>query len=371
MRKYLRLIIVLLNIIAVLALVLVKYGSLVSPNTTIISAHASLLLIPIVLVNIAFVIFWLLLRKWWAFLSLVAIIVFAGTIKSAFPLNIGKPNVDTTRQKITVLSYNTMNTGMLKKHKKDDLNEVVQYILDSDADIVCMQEFAVSRNEHQFQSDDFEEVFKKYPHKHVSFQLDKWSMNIGLATLSKFPIIEKRNIDFDAEFNLSMFTDIVIGNDTIRVINNHLESNRITAQDMKKTSELRTDFSSDKLAEMTKYLSRKMSTAYKVRAKQADRVAEIIQNSPYKVISCGDYNDVPSSYTYSRVKSDMKDAFKEVGNGLGLTYVRSFYRFRIDYIMFDKSFQVANYKKGSLKASDHYPIQCDIYLSKKTLEVEK
>lgn len=371
MTKFLRGIMVLLNIFAVLALVLVKIGSEVSPNTALLPAYASLGLLPIVLGNVAFVIFWLLLRKWWVLLSILAMIIFSGTIRSAFPLNFGEPDIDPTRQKITILSYNTMNTGMLKKHKNEDPNEVIKYILDADADIICLQEFAVSANEHQLQSDDFEEIFKEYPYKHVSFQLNKWSMNIGLATLSKYPIIEKRNIDYNADFNLSMFTDIVVGKDTIRVINNHLESNRITSLDMKKTSELRSDFSSEKLTGITKYLSQKMSVAYKVRAKQADKVAEVIQESPYKVISCGDYNDVPSSYTYARVKSDMKDAFKEVGAGLGLTFVHSLYRFRIDYIMYDKSFQAANYKKGTLKESDHYPIQCDLYLSKNSLEVEK
>ncbi len=371
MTKLLRGIMVFLNIFAILALVLVKIGSVVSPNTALLPAYASLALMPIAIANLFFIFFWALLRKWWVLLSLISVVICWSTIKSGFPINLGKPDIDPTRQKITILSYNTMNTGMLKKHNEDEPNEVVKYILDSDADIVCLQEFALSQNEHQFQSDDFEEIFKKYPHKHVSFQLDKWSMNIGLATLSKFPIIEKRNIDFNAEFNLSMFTDIVIGDDTIRVVNNHLESNRITSLDMEKTSELRSDFSSEKLTGITKNLSRKMSVAYKVRAIQADKVAEIIQKSPYKVISCGDYNDVPSSYTYTRVKSDLKDAFKETGTGAGLTFVHSLYRFRIDYIMFDKSFQTANYKKGNLKASDHYPIQCDIYLSKKSLEVEK
>jgi endonuclease/exonuclease/phosphatase family metal-dependent hydrolase len=66
----------------------------------------------------------------------------------------------------------------------------------------------------------------------------------------------------------------------------------------------------------------------------------------------------------------MKDAFRETGRGLGWTYAKSFYRFRIDYIMYDKSFHSANYKRGNLKTSDHYPIQTDLYLSKKDIETE-
>lgn len=363
---------VFLNIITVLALVMVKIGSVVNPNIILLPAYTSLAFLPIIIINLAFILFWLLFRKWYALISVFSLLIFSGMIKSAVPMNFGNAKIDSTRQKITLLSYNTMNTGLMKKHKQDDPNPVIQYILNADADIVCLQEFAVSENERQFQSDDFERIFSMYPYKHVSFQLDKWRMNIGLATLSKYPIIEKRNVDYDAEFNLSIFTDVVIGSDTLRIVNNHLESNRITSKDMKQTAELKNDFSSQKLTGITKYLSQKMGVAFKVRANQVDEVAKVIKDSPYKIISCGDYNDVPASYAYTKVKGELKDAFRETGRGLGWTFVNMpLYCFRIDYIMYDKSFQSANYKRGNLKASDHYPIQTDIYLSKNTSNLNK
>ncbi|NLI72987.1 MAG: endonuclease/exonuclease/phosphatase family protein [Bacteroidales bacterium] len=365
MIKLIKGILLLLNILAVIALTLVKVGSMVSPNTFILTAYASLGLFPILLVNIGFILLWALARKWYFLISLVTVLLFSGISKSAFSFNLSKPKIDPTFRKVKVVSYNTMNTAMLKKHTADSPNCVVQYILDSDADIVCLQEFAFSKNEHQFKEEDFERIFENYPYKHISFQLDKWRMNIGVATLSKYPIIEKRNIDLESQFNLSIYSDIVIGDDTIRVINNHLESNRVTAQDMKKTAELRSDFSSEKLTAITKYLSQKLSVAYRVRAKQADLIAKLIDESPYKVISCGDYNDVPASYTYSRIKGNLKDAFMESGNGLGLTFVHSLYRFRIDYIMYDNTFQSDNFVVGKIKCSDHFPIQADLFLPQK------
>lgn len=365
MIKFIKGILLLLNILVVIAMILVKIGSVVSPNTFILTAYASLGLFPFLLLNIGFILFWVLVRKWYFLISLVTLLLFSGTAKSAFSINTSKPKIDSTYQKVRVISYNTMNTAMLKKHTDDSPNPVVQYILDSDADIVCLQELAFSRNEHQFQEEDFDRIFKEYPYKHVSFQLDKWRMNIGVATISKYPIAENRNIDFNADFNLSIYTDVIINDDTIRVINNHLESNRITAKDMKKTAELRSDFSSEKLSAMTKYLSQKLSVAYRIRAKQADLIAKLIKESPYKVISCGDYNDVPASYTYSKIKGNLKDAYIESGNGLGLTFVQSLYRFRIDYIMYDNTFQSDNFVVGKIKCSDHFPIQADLYLPPK------
>ncbi len=362
--KLIRGLFLLLNILAVFALILVKIGSVVNPNTFILTAYASLGLLPFLIINVGFIIFWAIFRKWYFLISLVALIIFSDTAKSAFPLNLKKPEIDTTFQKVTVLSYNTMNAGMMKKHLPDNPNPVLQYILDADADIICLQEFAFSQNDYQFMEEDFERIFKEYPHKHVSFQLNKWSMNIGVATLSKFPIIDKRNVDYHADFNLSIYSDILIGDDTIRVVNNHMESNRVTAMDMKETTELRNDFSSEKLSSVTKYLSQKLSVAYKVRANQADIVAKLIRETPYKVISCGDYNDVPASYAYTTIKGNLKDAFQETGKGVGWTFEHSLYRFRIDYIMYDKSFKSDNFKIGKLHASDHYPIQADLYLTK-------
>jgi endonuclease/exonuclease/phosphatase family metal-dependent hydrolase len=186
-------------------------------------------------------------------------------------------------------------------------------------------------------------------------------MHQGIVTLSKYPIVNKQDVDYDAKFNLSVFSDIVVGKDTIRVVNNHLESNRITAQDMQETSKLREEFSSDKFTDITKYLSEKLSIASKVRAKQADVIAKIRKETPYKLIMCGDFNDVPSSYTYTKAKGNLNDAFCKTETGLGWTYNRSFFRFRIDYILYDNSFVSNNYKRGNSRASDHYPIRVDLY----------
>lgn len=365
MSTFLKWVMILINILAAFALVLVKIGSLVSPNVLLFPAYASLTLLPVLFINIGFVLFWLFLRKWAFLISLLTLVVFSGVSKSALPINFGETKVDSGRQKITVLSYNTMNTALLKKHLEGNPNPVVKYVLDSKADIVCFQELGISDFDHQFNKADFTKVFSIYPYKYVCYALDQWNMHIGVAIMSKYPIINKERIEYDSAFNLSIYSDVVIGNDTLRVICNHLESNRITAQDMARTSKLKNNFDSDSLGSVTKYLGQKLSLAYKIRAKQVDIIAGVMKKSPYKLLVCGDFNDVPASYAYTTMKGKLKDAYRETGNGLGWTFNQSFYRFRIDYIMYDPSFQSANFKIGKLKASDHYPVQTDLYLSKK------
>lgn len=362
MTKFIKGILIFTNILVVVGLLMVKIGSGTNPNTWIFPSYFSFFLFPLALVNLFFIVFWSILRKWWFILSLVAAFLFSGSIKSSFPINFSENKIKNSEKKIKLLSYNTMAMGGMKKHNNEKKNSVVQYILDTDADIVCLQEFSVSENDYQFNEKDFQKYFQKYPYKHVKYKINKWKMHQGVITLSKFPIINKQNIEYESKVNLSIFSDIVFGNDTIRVINNHLESNRITMQDMRQTSQLAEDFDSEKLTDITKYFSEKLSVASKVRAEQADKVAKIRKNSPHKLIICGDFNDVPASYTYTKIKGNLHDAFCETETGLGWTFNRSFFRFRIDYILYDNSFISNHYKRGNSRVSDHYPVQVDLYL---------
>ena len=52
--------------------------------------------------------------------------------------------------------------------------------------------------------------------------------NYGIATFSKFPIVNKGFIKFENTANLSMFCDIKINQDTIRIYNNHLQKYILT-----------------------------------------------------------------------------------------------------------------------------------------------
>jgi len=186
-----------------------------------------------------------------------------------------------------------------------------------------------------------------------------------VGTFSKYPIINEVNINFDSKYNTMIYSDIVVDGDTIRLFNNHLESNRLTERDRDLPMQLKKNFDSDNLSGTTLHLSRKLNAAYKKRAMQADTIADLIKRSPYKVVVCGDFNDVPVSYTYTTIKGKLKDAFSETGFGLGWTLNLSIYRFRLDYVLYDSTYVVDNYKVNKVNYSDHYPIECN--LSKRQL----
>jgi endonuclease/exonuclease/phosphatase family metal-dependent hydrolase len=104
-----------------------------------------------------------------------------------------------------------------------------------------------------------------------------------------------------------------------------------------------------------------MKSSYINRANESKKIKDHINSSPFPVIVCGDFNDTPISYTYSTLKENLVDAFKESGIGIGNSYV-GIPSLRIDYILHDKKFNSYNYKKYKFELSDHFPISCSILI---------
>ncbi len=353
----------LLNILAVILLLVTVGASYISPEKFLLPAFLSLFWPATVLVNLFFVVFWALFRKWFLLISLLSMLLVIGDIRSIIPLNFGKRGVEPTEQKIKLLTYNTHANDLMKKHKKENPNEVIQYVLDQNADIVCLQEFSASKlNEHLTHS-DLMRIFKDYKYKHVEYKIDKGRNNFGVATFSKYPIVKSEEIEFESDQNSAIYSDIDVNGKLIRLFNCHLESNKITEKDKVLARELTTDIreklDASDLKITTALLKNRLGPAYVLRARQADVIADEIKNSPYKVIVAGDFNDVPVSYAYRKVRGELLDAHDEFSMGPGWTYDQSIFRIRIDFILHDENIRFVSFKKDKVKYSDHYPQQCE------------
>lgn len=358
-----------MNLSAIASMLLILAGTIVNPNAFIFPAYFSLAQPIIIVANIFFILFWLLARKWYFILSFSVLLLSATQIKDSFPVHFSsqsKTKVDTSSEKsIHILTYNMMMSGKLVKHTHSHPNKVIQYILDKDADIVCLQEFMVSKKKQYLTHADMLHIFSNYPYKHISYIRQYGSRLNGIATLSKYPIITQKRIKYKSEANLSICSDILVSGETIRVINNHLESNRITENDKSMPYKLKSNFDAENLKDLTWHFSRKLGNAYRLRANQADAVAKEIEHSPHHVLLCGDFNDVPGSYAYTKVKGDLKDVFSETGTGFGWTFYQRFYGFRIDYIFYDSlAFRPLSFHSDKVTYSDHYPVFCTMQLRK-------
>jgi endonuclease/exonuclease/phosphatase family metal-dependent hydrolase len=364
-KKIVKWVMMISNIIAVIFMLITLIGSVLSPAKVLFPAYFSLIFPFILVINIAFVVFWLVTRKWNFLLSLGVLIFSATLINNNFPVHFGKSDPLKPVNSIHLLTYNTMMSGSLVKDTPRKHNKVMQYVVESNADIVCLQEFVVSTQNEFLNYSDILRIYRKYPYKHVEFKGNWDNKLFGIATFSKYPIVNKQLIEYPSQANISIYTDINVNGTIIRLFNNHLESNKFTESDISKPIRLKNKFDADSLAEMTHYFSHKLGVTYKLRAYQADTVAKLIAESPYKVIVCGDFNDVPASYAYTKMKGKLKDAFSESGNGFGWTYKEPFYGFRIDYVLYDSNaFTLIKYESDKVNYSDHYPVLCQLSINK-------
>ena len=181
-----------------------------------------------------------------------------------------------------------------------------------------------------------------------------------MATFSKFPIISKGEIPFDNDpNNFCIYSDLVKGEDTIRVFNAHIGSIRLQDDDYRFFDESIGD-DQYRNNEVGQRILMRLKVAYEKRAIQAEKVANALQDSPYPVVLCGDLNDTPVSYCYRQFNSILKDAFVQSGNGIGKTYIGVVPSNRIDYIFYSDDFKSAHFETHALDCSYHRPITCEL-----------
>jgi endonuclease/exonuclease/phosphatase family metal-dependent hydrolase len=169
-----------------------------------------------------------------------------------------------------------------------------------------------------------------------------------------------------------IYADIVKGDDTLRIINMHLESYRFNEKDYSDIQKIKSQ--EDTGLKATKSIVQKMREAYIRRSQQADIVGNFIRQSPYPVIVCGDFNDTPASYTYFTIKGELQDAFLQKGWGIGRTFTGLAPTLRIDYIFVNNHFKVNSFRKIISDLSDHYPVIANLSLigsGKPEVEVNK
>lgn len=249
---------------------------------------------------------------------------------------------------------------------KHSRREIFNMLNEQSPDIICFQEFYHSDQPGGFNNADTLIQFLPSKNIHVEYtvterQTDHW----GMATLSRFPIVNRGRILFETSFNNAcLFTDILIDSDTIRVYNIHLASVNLNYSDYKFIKHVQDSLitNGDKDIESSKNIFRHLKKAFIKRAQQTNVVAQHIQSSPYPVIVCGDFNDTPNSYTYQKIRGNLNDAFKKAGWGIGETYAGMIPLLRIDYVLYSDFFRAIEYQKIQETLTDHHPVI--VYLQK-------
>lgn len=341
-------ILVLLNALLSICMVLGCLSSVVPAGQLCLLPYFGLFF-PFWLVGtIVFLCYWAIRRKRIILLPLITLILCFGNVRNTFAIHFGKEKANESN--VTIMTFNTFGL-----RSGQQMNKVREFAFEQDADIVCLQEFGATSDTHKLKKliQDYEE---KYPYHHIWYKTQGRNFWLGNAVFSKYPIVHKEAIDYESRYNVSIFSDVVVGDDTIRLVNNHLESFKFTPREIAEFKDAIGN-QSEELKSSTIQLWKKMNMAYRLRCPQADSVAAVVKASPYPVVLCGDFNDVPQSYAYRHIKGKkLQDLGNKAGWGYRHTYHRHSMLVNIDHILIDKHFVPTHYKVLHTELSDHYPV---------------
>jgi endonuclease/exonuclease/phosphatase family metal-dependent hydrolase len=351
-----------INILAGVALLLSYLSTFISPANIWVLAFFGLAYPYILLVNILFMLWWIIRLKKEFLVSFFVILLGINHFNNFIPLRLGKTNtkgyIKENPRQIKVLSYNVRLFNIYEWLSEPATNQnILNFIRSEHPDIICLQEFYTSAKK-DYQPEKIKKFFSETPYNYIHYSFKNGiNSGYGIATFSRYPIINQGTISFSKTPNEAIYTDIVINTDTIRIYNNHLQSVQLQKRNFNFLDTLKLRYDDDQLKEL-RDISSRLKTAYIKRSVQVDAISYHIKSSPFPVIVCGDFNDTPVSYSYRKMRMGLKDAFISSGQGTGSTYQGLFPYFRIDYIFHDKHFKPILFEKVESKLSDHYPIQC-------------
>jgi endonuclease/exonuclease/phosphatase family metal-dependent hydrolase len=365
-RTFVRKVLFAVNIIFAIGLVSSSLAHLVDPNTFLVPSFLGLAFLPFLAINSIAFIFWLFAKFRNSWLSLAAMLLALPSITTHLAFSNA---AESTSSDIKVMSYNVRLFDLYNwSSNKKTRNLILDYFTQEDADIICIQEFFNSNDNSYFNTLDsmLKVQNAKNVHDEYTAILHKGRSKFGIATFSKFPIKNRQIVQLDTSGNnIAIFTDIETDQGMLRVFNVHLASVHLSSMEKDINEHIEKSDQSKQWNDV-KVMSRKLAGGFKKRANQAKVIRSYIEQSPYPVIICGDFNDTPSSFAYHTIRNDFQDAFLTKGSGLGASYIGFIPSLRIDYVMCDSNFTINQFTQSNVKLSDHKPAIAQISLKAKT-----
>ncbi|OHX66758.1 endonuclease/exonuclease/phosphatase family protein [Flammeovirga pacifica] len=271
------------------------------------------------------------------------------------------PNIDLNKDKdLSVVSYNVsvFNVYAYLNHDFKESKELINWLRNDTTDIYCFQEYyncdtllEKSNPNQLFRVDHMILNDKKYHLYAPPFLTNHIKATFGLAIVSKYPIIDKGYIKFSknkGDTNGIIWADVVNQkNDTLRIVNFHLQS--LAIDNGNKTN--------------LPFIEKGMNIVKKVyhsslkREEQVAAINQLIKQTKYPYILCGDANTLPYSNAYFNLKKKAKDT--HYSSNWGWSFTHRDFPLRIDYTLFqDKALENTGYEVlQNVDYSDHLPIK--------------
>ena len=334
------------NLIVVIIMCATAYAGWVSPLQHPWLSLLSLAFPVPLIINLGFLFFWLITKRKYLWIPLLGMLLCFTAIRNYCPFNLPSEVPD---ESIKVLSYNVCRFMSDPENQTSDA-KTAEYIKNSGADIVCLQE---SRPKEGQEESIMGILEKAYPY-HVNTYM-KAREQLDLFT--RFPVKWTKNLSENWKGNVCVAYCLDIGDDSLLLVNCHLQSIGFDNSEKQGMKEM---MAHPKENTGNRTLLRKISRAAVKRARQVTEVAAFLrQHEGMSMLLCGDFNDSPVSYPHHVIDDILTDCYRSSGNGLGFTYRRYGMYVRIDHIFCSDDWRSYQCKVDTkTTTSDHYPITC-------------
>lgn len=289
-------------------------------------------------VNLLFLAIWIVVSVRHLWLPVLGILPCWGYVLDYCPLNF---KTTAAPQGLKVVSWNTKYMG--GSEGKEAFQE---YLKNIDADIICLQESPISGSAW----DGFVAEMKAQGYE---------CHNQKTQTLfTRLHLLQSDTLSYETRSNSSQWYLLASQDDTIMVVNNHLESNRLPAEVKQEYVDVLDNPEYEKAKQSGRTILGMMAESAHYRGGQTRALRDFVEeNADRHIIVCGDFNDTPISYACQTLERRMKSAYRDSGSGIGVSFREKGFWVRIDHIFFSKQGESENtFIDRSIDVSDHYPI---------------
>ncbi len=299
----------------------------------------------VIVVNILALVWWLARRRWLtAIVPLAALLVNLPFLSAMIQL---RRHHDATCD-LKVVTYN-VHGFRGENGFRSVVNQVAAMLEEQHADVVCIQEFRTTTDY------DTAQVVRLLGLPYVAHDR-------SVVMLSRYPIAESNAVRFSEKrantTNGALQADIETPAGRVRILACHLQTTGLSSLEYRYARDYGMRF-----VPFGK-LSEELTLNAQRRAVQALEISRLAEKSPYPAIVGGDFNDIPSTYTYKAMARTLGDTFREGGSGWGGTFRNALGLLRLDYIFVSDGLQCPRCYTLDSELSDHKPVFAELNFKK-------
>lgn len=345
-----------ISVIFFLLTILSAFGGSINPDYLTFPSLLCLALPYFAIITILITVFWAACKKIiFCALGVFTIVICLTPLSDAFPLG-GARKPTEGSQKFKIISWNVIHAWDLRE-KEFPGNRAASYMINSGADVICLAEF---RNFTEKEIKDLTPAQKDSLYNTYPYRVGK--PHSAIRVMSKYPVsrMEKIRVDFKGETRFDLFEVEFPNSKNLVIAMVHLYSYGLSEQERNVVTEINSvKTAKESMSEFKGSIRQKLRKAFQLRAEDAQELRKVLDEIPkdQPLIVCGDFNDVPASWTYNIVRGDdLRDAYAETNFGPAITYNMHAFYFHIDQMLYRGPLEALDLTIGKIDTSDHYPL---------------